>query len=261
MALSQRSLILYNYDITSTNRSLDFKEVSGGPVLQATLKLGSYSLTSLLAEIARAMNSVATKVYVATADRTVMGGLQNRVTITSTDGTYFDLMFGTGPRVASSVATLIGFLATDRTGALTYTGSSTSGTAFLSTLVGYNYLGPDMNFQIQGARALSATGIKEAVTFPVMNFLEIEFKYEPKAKVISDWVPFFTWAVKQRRFEITPEYGTPNTFYEVTLDKTEADGANGMAWRPKELLPNFPNEYSTGKLTMRQLVQAGQFII
>jgi hypothetical protein len=261
MALTQRSLILYGFEITSLNRSLDFKESSGGAVLQASLRLGFYSLTSLLAEISRAMNLTGANTYVATADRTVMGGLQNRVTITSTNGSYFALMFGTGPRTASSVAALIGFLPTDRTGALTYTGAASAGTSFLSTLPGYNYLAPEMNMQIQGARAISATGAKETITFPVMHFMEIEFKFEPKAYIESTWVPFFQWAIAQKRFEITPEYGNGNNFYEVTLDKTAADGSNGMSWRPKEQLPQFPNFYSTEKLTFRQLVVAGQFLV
>jgi hypothetical protein len=262
MALSQRSLILYGFEINSSNRSIDFKESAIGAPLQATLKLGYYSLTSLLAEVVRALQAAGTKTYAATADRTVMGGLQNRVTITSLTGTYFSLLFGTGTRAASSAAVTLGFLpGVDRTGALTYTGVATAGTSFMSTLVGYNYLAPEMNIQIQGARAVSATGVKEAITFPVMNFLEVEYKYEPNATILGVWVPFFKWAVAQRRFEITPEYGTPNTFYEVTLDKTEADASNGMAWKPKELLPQYPNFYTTGKLTLRQLVQAGQFII
>jgi hypothetical protein len=261
MALSQRSLFVYGFEVNSTNRSVDFKESSGGPIVQATLNLGYYSLTSLMAEVARAMNAAGTQTYVLTANRAVMGGLQNRVTITTTTGAYLSVLFGTGPRAASSVAPLLGFVPSDLTGALTYTGTASAGTAFLSTLVGYNYLAPEMNFQVQGARAISATGYKEAITFPTMRFMEVEFKYEPKDYILSVWTPFFLWAVAQRRFEITPEWSVPSVFYEMTLDKTEADGTNGMAWRPKEMLPQFPNEFSTGKLTLRQIVQAGQFIV
>jgi len=103
MALRGLSLFLYGFQVTEYNSSLDFKAVSGEPTRMATLRRGYYSLTSLGLEIARAMNAVDTDhIYTASVDRTVNGGLENRVSI-ATNGTFLSLLFGTGPRAASSV--------------------------------------------------------------------------------------------------------------------------------------------------------------
>lgn len=250
MALQQRSLLLYGLEITPQNSSIDFQLASGGPVKLATLNIGYYSLSSLLIEIARAMSAADNSViYTVTADRTISGGMQNRVTI-AINGSYLKLLFGTGPRLASSISPLIGFNAADYSGSLSYTGSSSAGIPLVTTFAGYNYQPPELDQQVQGARSVSASGVKEAIVFQLMPFATVEFKYEPKAKCLSEWAPFFQWAVQQRGFDFTPEFDVPGTFYNVTLDKTPRD-ANGLAYQMKEMLPQFPNNYMTGALTLR----------
>lgn len=250
MALSSKSLILYGFQVTELNRSLDFKASSLGPVKQATLRLGYYSLTDLCVEIGRAMfEADQVNVYVATPNRAVGGGLENRVTI-STSGTYLKLLFGTGPRIASSVASLIGFLNTDYTGLTSYIGSTSAGIPLLPELVGYNYLGPEMNVKVFGSVNVSASGLKEAIVYQIQNFIDVEFKYEHRDVVQTNWGPFINWAIQQRAFEFTPNTSDPLTVYNVTLDKTNADG-KGLAWKWKEQLPQFPNLYTTGALTFR----------
>ena len=117
MALASKSLFLYGYTVTEFNQSLDFKADIGdtSPRL-ATLRLGYYSLTSLLDEIVRALSEQDNvNTYTATAIRTANGGLENRVTISSSNS-FFQILFATGPRSVSSCASLIGFPPTDHTG-------------------------------------------------------------------------------------------------------------------------------------------------
>ena len=57
MALSDKTLITYGVEVTTNNRSLDFKIISGGVEKQATLNLGFYSPDDLCVEIARAMKA------------------------------------------------------------------------------------------------------------------------------------------------------------------------------------------------------------
>lgn len=205
-------------------------------------------------EIVRALEAADTvNTYTVTADRTVSSGLQNRVTIT-TSGTYLSLLFGTGPRAASTVAPLIGFTSADHTGATTYTGTSTCGTALVPAYVGYNYLSPDFYQKINGNVNVSASGVKEAVVFQIMKFLQVQFKYEAAADVVTSWEPFFQWAIQQRSFEITPEVTSPSVFYEVTLEKT-SDDSKGLGFKMAEMLPNFPFNYDTGLMVFR-LVQS-----
>ena len=253
MALSSRSTILYGYQVTENNRSIDFKgAVTDMTPRLATLRLGFYSLTSLMTEIVRAMTEVdATRVYTVTANRSIAGGTQNRITISSS-GTFFQILFATGPRAASSVATLIGFVPVDKTGATTYTGNSSTGIQFTSTYPAYTYLGPDYYQKVFGSVNVSASGQKEAIVFNIQNFIQAEFKYEKKAEIEANWVPFFQWAIQQKRFEFVPEISSPSVFYEVTLEKTGADG-KGLAFTLQEMLPDFPNVYKTGQIVMRKV--------
>jgi hypothetical protein len=161
MALRNPSLFLYGFQVTPQNSSIDFRAVSLGPILQGTLNIGYYSLGSLLTELKRAMEAVdVSNIYTVTADRTISGGTQNRVTI-STSGGYLDLLFNSGPRASSSVAPLIGFAATDRTGATSYAGSLSAGTVLVPNFIGYNYLSPDFSRKIFGSVNVSASGLKE----------------------------------------------------------------------------------------------------
>lgn len=253
MALKAKTLFLYNLQVTTDNRSIDFKSSSGGSQLNATLTLGFYSLTGLMAEVKRAMEEADPgNTYTITADRTISGGTANRVTI-ATSGSFLSLLFSSGTRSASTAALLLGFAITDRTGATSYTGTSSAGTVITSTLVGYNYLSTDFNRKVFGSLNVSATGEKEAIVFQVQQFFQMQFKYEPGSYVSSSWMPLMTWMIQQRPIEITPEITTPTSFYECTLEKTSADG-KGLGYVFKEMLPDFPNLYDTGLMTFRKKV-------
>ena len=259
MALQSKSLILYGLQVTANNRSVDFKTVSGGSEKQATLNLGYYSLSDLMAEIARAMNEAdPSNTFTLTANRTLSGGTQNRVTITSTSS-YLSLLFLTGTRNASSCRSLIGFNNIDYTGLTSYTGNSSAGTPLVPDLVGYNYLGPEFMRKVFGAVNISADGSKEAIVFQIQRFLQVQFKFEKQQKIIDEWTPFFTWAIQQRPFEFTPEITSPGTFYDVTLETTGDDG-KGLGYAFKEMLPQYPFHYDTGIIKMRQKVPPGGFI-
>ena len=254
MALSNKSVFNYGIQVTEFNRSLDFKAViSDSTPRQANLNLGFYSIAGLAREVERALTELDTlHTYTVTVDRTILGGTENRMTIASSNS-FFQMLFSSGPRVATSCAPLLGFPAVDQTGATSYTGNSTIGTRLepYSRFPGYNYLGPEKNKKVFGNVNISASGLKEAVVFNIQKFFQVEFKYEPDAFVQSDWVPFMEWAIQQRPLEFTPDISDPNTFYEATLEKTEADG-KGLAFMFKEMLPQFPGFYRTGLLTFRQ---------
>lgn len=252
MALTQRSLFLYGFAITQLNNAIDFKTSALGSTLQATLQIGFYSLSSLADEIVRAMAAAdpnASNIYTVTVDRTIMGGTQNRVTIT-TSGVYLDLLFNSGPRAAASVAYLIGFPNADQTGAITYTGTATAGTAFQPTYIGYNYLGPDFMHKVFGSVNVSSIGEKEAIVFNIQRFIQVQFRYETSAKFINDWLPFMDWAIQQKQFDYTPEITSPDIFYAVTLESS-SDDSKGLGFRFNEMLPQFPGLYDSGLMRFR----------
>lgn len=250
MALKAKSLFLFGFQVTEFNRSLDFVATSGGPEIQATLTIGYYSLSSLMAEIKKQMQAAdPSHVYTVTANRAYNGGTENRVTI-STNGTALQLLFGTGTRIASSCASLLGFTTTNKTGSTSYTGTLTAGTAVVPEYVGYNFIPPELMRKNFGSVNVSASGMKEAIVWNVQKFWQVQFKYIPKASAISNWSPLMTWLMLQRSIEFTPEISTPSVFYQGTIESTEGE-STGLGFTIKEMLPNFPDYYDSGIMKFR----------
>lgn len=259
MALSAKSLFTYKIEVTTLNQNLDFKNASSGPIMTAVIALGFYSPTSLADAIGFALQTQdSTNIYTVSVARNIMGGTQNRVTV-ATNGTYLSLLFGSGPNVNTSPATLMGFNQVDYVGSTTYTGSQTTGTTLIPTYLGYNYLDDSNMAKVFGAVNVAASGLKEAVTFNVQTFIEVEYKYELKSR-LALWKDFFYWAQAQKPFDFTPEISSPDTFYNCTLEKTEYQ-EQGLGWRMPEMLPDFPNSYQTGALMFRITPDTSQFTV
>lgn len=255
MALGALSLLNYGLQVTTLTQNLDFKASSGGPTLTAQIDLGFYSAQGLAQAIATAMvNADPVNNYTITVNRNVMGGTQTLMTI-ATSGTFLSLLFGSGPNISSSIGPIIGFNKTDYLGLTSYTGNQTIGTVLIPEFIGYNYL-DDLNMgKVFGSVNVSASGLKEAVVFNIQQFIEVEYMYEPKANLPA-WQAFWFWAIQQRPFDFMPQISNPNLAYQVTLETTEYEG-QGMGFRMKEMLPNFPNLFQTGSLTFR-IIAANQ---
>jgi hypothetical protein len=259
MALKNPSLILYGYNIDVSNQYIDFQNSSGGPILTAVLEQGNFSLSDLISNIVSALGvQDAVNTYTVTADRTIAGGTQNRVTI-STNGIYLKILFGSGPNAAASVASTIGFLESDYSGHTTYTGAMTSGISIQPTYTGYNWVAPTRNRKLFGAVNVSAAGVKQAIVFQLQQFFEVEFRYETESRVDAIWQPFMDWAAQQFDLEFTPDITQPETFYNCTLESTESDDT-GLGWMMSEMLPEYPFLYQTGKLKFRIILIPPTFI-
>lgn len=109
-----------NFVIDSSNNRIDFKDVSGGAELRATITSGTYSPQELESAIESAMGAVGGFSYTVTYSSTT-----GRWTIASSSTVYFALLWSSGTDSASSVGASIGFdTSSDLTSALTYTGAS-----------------------------------------------------------------------------------------------------------------------------------------
>jgi hypothetical protein len=106
------------FEVTASNKYIDFKETLGGPEITATLTEGSYTQSSLATEIKSQMESVSlnTRTY------TISYSTAN-FKWTITGQTYLELLFSTGTNVANGLYSSIGFASSDLSGAITYTGS------------------------------------------------------------------------------------------------------------------------------------------
>ena len=250
MALKAKSLFLYNFSITSSNQNLPFKAASLGPEIDAVISVGTYSLATLATAIAAAMNSAdSANVYTVTVDRTADSGTGNRITI-ATSGSFLSLLFSTGTTAPSSIRDVISFGHSDLTGATTYTNSSSSGTALVTSWYGNNYEPPQVNKTNFGTVNVSTNGTKEAITWTIQSFIGVEFKYEAQATVLTAWSALISWMIQQQPFDFTPEISAPTVFYPVTLEKSSSDG-KGLGFNMKEMLPDFPFMFTTGPITMR----------
>lgn len=250
MALRAKSSFLYGFEINAGNQNLPFRAVALGPQLNAVIPAGFYSLTSLMATIAASMHSAdPAHVYTVTANRTISGGTENRVTI-STSGFYLDLLFATGTTAAASIRDLIAFGIFDYTGSTTYTNGATSGVILLTEWWAHTYQPPEVFQQNFGTVNVSTNGTKEAITWTVQRFVSAEYMYEPQPKVLTEWRDLIRWMIQQKPFDYTPQIDFPNDVLNVTLEKSSSDG-KGLAFMMKEMLPNFPFMYTTGPMTMR----------
>ncbi len=244
MSARKPSLFLYGFEITPTNRFITFGN-SAIDTRLATLNLGFYSLTGILLEIERALLAAdPLNLYTATVDRTILGGLQNRVTI-STSGIYLRLLFSSGN--PSNPATLIGFNTADYSGLTTYTGSFTCGIVLVPNMEAYNYLSPKKNNKNFGKVNISASGVKEAITFSLQQFWQAQYKYIPDTLVDTTWNDLVFWMIQQRELEFTPDISDPNTVLVGTLDNPN----NGLDFKFVEMLPDFPFNFTTPLMIFR----------
>lgn len=248
MALKSRSLFIFGLQVSESNRSIDFRIAPGGDEKQATLPIGYYSLSGLLVAIKSALEVAdLTNTYTVTADRTVSGGQENRITI-ATSGSHFELLFATGTRSASAVASLVGFTATDKTGATTYTSTSSAGQTVVSPFPGNAWKSPAVYKKNFGVLNITPTGRKEAIVYSTQRFWQVRFEYIPESQLDS-WVELMTWLISQKEIDFTPEIAFPEVFYQGSLEGTP-DDPSGLAFSLNET-PRGTGLYDTGVLKFR----------
>lgn len=248
------ALFLYGADVTKLNRYINFTTEEGD--FTAILDIGNYSYTELMFEIKKQMElAEGVNNFTWTINRTVNANRENRVTVSTTAGTL-EIDFDTGVNASTSIRTLIGFDEVDYTGATSYTGVVSAGSILIPDFATYDYLPPDLNVKNDGVKNVSASGIKETLVFQQMLFIQGQWKWITdfaNAGQATAWTLFLKYAIKQLKFEMTPSINEdPNLFYQVTLESTAEDGANGMAFKLNQMLgQKLYRFYETGALKFR----------
>lgn len=252
------SLFLYGFDITAFNQYINFQKVSMGTVLTAVLNVGNYTGAQFLAEIKRAMEFAdGVNTYTVTLDRTINGGKENRLTI-STSGAFLSILFSSGVNAGTSPAGLMGFLDSDYTGATHYTGTNNAGTILVPDMPAYNFQPLDSIVENDGVRNITASGIKETLVFAQMQFFEGEWKWITDLfsnDQYSQWKAFLKYATRQLQFEFTQSIAEdPTTALQCTLETTAQD-SNGLKYELKQMTgENMYRVYQTGLLRFRIVV-------
>lgn len=248
-------LFLYGFTVDETNRYINFRNVNAGPDILAVLNQGNYTATEYMAEIKRAMELAdGVNKYTVTLNRTINSNRENRMTI-STNGSFFQLLYGSGTNATASNRSIIGFNNSDYTGQLSYTGSVSAGKIVVPDFPTYDYLSPDNYFNQEGVKNVSTSGVKETLVFQQVYYFQGEwrfitsFKNNPQLLLWQDMMKYLT---QQLRLEFTPSINeNPNLFYPATLESTPEDG-NGLAFKFKQMIDvGLYRFYKTGLLKFR----------
>jgi len=255
MALNDKALFLYGFDVTPYNRYINFKNQSLGPELLATLNLGNYTATEFIAEVKRALEAAdGVYTYTITIDRTVASGQSNLLHISSS-APFFSLLFLTGSSAANSPASIMGFQNLDYTGATAYVSYKNCGVILFPDFPTYDYLGPGEMVENDGSRNVSAYGVKETLVFAQFYFFQGQWQYITNFNgntQKTQFEAFLQYATKQRKFEFTPSvYEDPTTFYQCTLESA-AGYSSGMGYVLKQMRgQGLYRFYDTGVLKFR----------
>lgn len=246
MSTYNLSSLNYGVEVTANNSSIDFKISGGGSQLNATLRVGLYSLSSLKTEVQRAMTAAdATNTYTVTINRTTSGGTQNRITI-ATSGAYLSILFSTGTRAASSAATLLGFSG-DKTGNTTYTGTATAGTILLPTYPPQEHQPLGSIYDARRVVNDSTSGRIETVSFTTFRNFTFRFKWILEdSDEYTGFQNIVQWMLR----------GGPVEFVsDITDDTTLAVGIPINLRTPVELnrmVPGFYDYFETPTFTFRE---------
>lgn len=255
MSLRTFSAFYFGMQITKENNLINFDE--GGGELDAELNIGGYTHTTILAEIARALNAAGGLTYTVTIDRDT-----RKITIAA--GSNFTLLTQTGSQVANSPWQMLGFSqAANHTGDDSYTGELGAGFEYLPQFILQDHI--DVLHWVQAAEASvnkSARGDVEVVTFGNESFLQCNIKYatnitqdgtvvQTNGSGVSDLVFFMNYIIQKLPIEYIPDVDVTDTFEQVLLEST-TDSQKGVGFRLKELYDiGLPGYFETGALKFR----------
>lgn len=250
------SRFFYGTTVTIQNRSIDFDE--GGPELQATLKVGSYSLTEYAAEWQRALREAGTQAYVVTLNRATQK-------ITASAPLNFTLRANTGSRVGTGAWLMAGFTtAANYTGANSYLAPNIAGKKYDVQYPVNDYVADGDNIVKENATVNSTpAGLVQQVSFGEGSRVQMNIRvitnqtglkgdlYFENANGISDAKDFMAYLLTKGRVEFMPDKNTPASFVKCFLESTKEDKD-----ARKYILKNMgvPEFYETGTLTFRKVL-------
>ena len=252
MAIFTESIFYMLNPVTQNNYKLNFDEGAGE--LTADFNVGSYTVTTILTEIERAMNAAGTQDYTAFIDRDT-----RKVTISAASN--FDLLISSGSNVGLSVFSLIGFTGVDLTGSNSYEGDAI-GFTFAPPYLLQSYKDFANNkVGISPSVNESASGEVEIITFGSNRFMEMNIKFVSSTKSIGsrkvnpnglpEAYDFLDFCIEKFKLEFIKDKTDTSTFDTVLLESTRKD-KNGVGYELKED-KDFLDVFETGVLKFRKI--------
>lgn len=261
MSINTTPVFYYGFTVTVNDIYLNFTEDSGITELTALISAGSYSFTDLASEIALRMNNIGGQEYIVTANRA-----DRTYTISASGPSNFDLLFSSGSNSGLSIASVIGFAATDLTGANTYTSATSAGSEYIPQFPLQNYVGLD-DFQeiAQASINESASGAVEVYSIGTRKFLEFNigpitdnpmrkgslFINNPNA--VSELRSFLQYCITKGDLEFMADESDRSVLTAtIILERTPSSGT-GTGYKLRELYSRgLVGFFETGTLKFRE---------
>ena len=254
MSLFTTPVFYYGYTVTVNDIYINFDEGIGE--LTALVTAGSYSFTDLAAAVSTALNQVGSQEYAVTANRADR-------TFTISASSNFDLLFGTGSNSGLSIASVIGFAATDLTSANTYTSITSAGIEFVPQFPLQDYVALEDFQEFSSANINeSASGKVEVFSIGLRNF--IEFNLGPVTDnavsglftsdngAVSKLREFMRFLITKSDVEFMPDQADRDTFVTLILETTPTS-STGTGYKLRELYSRgLVGFFETGKLKFRE---------
>lgn len=253
MQLKTRSKFYFGFEVTKFNRSL---RLQIGPTLyDVNIPVGYFSMTNIASNLQAALNDLEVLTFTVSVNRST------RV-FTISAPSNFSLLWSQTPLIGQ----LLGFNATNQTGASSYSGQNAAGIEFKPQFVLLDYVPPENWKKTQDKTVnVSGSGKVEVVRFGVTNFLEFKIDFQTNNKMPeSSWIEsdlqgyervrtFMQEITKKGELEFMPDRDNPSEFYTMLLESTEED-RQGTDFRLNEMTSRgLIGFYSTGKLVFRLL--------
>jgi hypothetical protein len=253
------SVFYFGHTVTGDNNSLPFDEGSGEIV--AEIAVGSYSLTSFLEAVAKAMNAVSSgNNYSLSVDRDT-----RQITITGNNP--FDILSNSSLLINVSIFDLLGFdTSTDKVGLSSYTGENASGKEYLPQFKLQEYV--DFEDDQRSASASvneSASGLVEVISYgnvKTMSCNIILANNYPQGKAspitenlngVNDLREFMEYATKKGDIEFMPDINDRATGQICLLESTN-ENPNGTAFKLKEQFRRgLVGYFETGLIKFRKV--------
>lgn len=259
MSLETFSVFYYGQEVTSFSFAFDFNEGAGE--LQATIPIGSYTLSEIATELQTQLNSVGTLTYQVTVNRVT------RVITISADGN-FSILRGTGTRAGQGVYPVIGFSgSTDLSGSSSYVADGPSGSEYRPQFILQDHVSTDNQREfIDPSINEAASGEQEIIRFGTRRFLDCNIKFSTnifqpsgapilnQANGVANLRAFMEYATEKLKIEYMPDVNTRGTFEKLILESTP-ESRDGTNFKLKEMYSmNLAGYFETGVLRFRKVL-------
>lgn len=254
-----RSKFYYGAKITKLTSAIDFDE--GGAEINATMKVGDYTMLELAVEMARAMSEVGGQDYTATFNRAT-----REITISAPSN--FTLRTATGSRAFTSAWTMLGFNgASDYTGSNSYAGELKAAYEYEAQYPFDKYSSSEHNIvRESGTVNTSATGNTQQIYFADGSRVEMNMKlitnrqlsscqknFKYNANGVADFLFFMNKIMAKGKLELMPDVDTPSNFVKLILLGTKEDRA-GLQFELKNM--KYRDFYESGVLVFRKVIES-----